>query len=358
MDYQKNSSFGVKLRYGFANTNFAPGIDGYKTIDPMHALGIGFKAGRFIEQYNASKPINGLINAAYTLIDRQNFMKIYQKEVLSVYVDYELVNGLYARLNTQYFQREAMVNHTDYSFAKKDKPFSSNNPLNAANDAAAFTQHQGMETGISFRYRHKQKYESMPGYKNVIGSKYPELYFTYKAGFGTRDLSYHYNYAELGIGKDIDLNGFGEFKFDVTAGSFFTKKNMQFIDYKHFNGNQTLFITNSGGQFNTAVWGRTRLNGFHALDYYTYSTASSFVELHLLHNFRGLLISKIPLVRKMKAREIAGINSLQTEVLNYNELYFGLTHIFSFLNVDAGTASNSKTGTIGWFYRIGINIDL
>ncbi len=360
MDYHKHSSAALILRYGFANKNFAPGILGYYSIDPEHAFGIGYKGGRFIEQYNNAKPINGLINAAYTLIDRQNFMKIYQKDVLSFFLDYELVNGLYGRFKAQYFQREAMVNHTDYSFSKTDRsnPFSSNNPLNPGNDLPAFIQHQGTEFGISFRYLHKQKYESMPGYKQVLGSKYPEIYFTYKTGFGTSNINYKFNYAELGIGKDIDMNAFGEFKFDITTGVFFLKNKLQFADYKHFNGNQTLFLFNPDNQNNIGAFARTPLTGFHALNYYTYSTTNSFVEVHLMHNFRGFFVSKIPLVRRLKAREIAGINSLQTEQLNYNELYFGLSNIFSFLRVDAGTASNSITGNLDWFYRIGLSINL
>jgi hypothetical protein len=77
-----------------------------------------------------------------------------------------------------------------------------------------------------------------------------------------------------------------------------------------------------------------------------------------MHNFQGLLMSKIPLIRKLKAREIIGINSLLTPQLNYNELYFGLTNIFSFLRLDAGTATNSLTGNLGWFYRIGLSVNL
>ena len=34
------------------------------------------------------------------------------------------------------------------------------------------------------------------------------------------------------------------FQFDVTGGVFFNNQNMNFIDYKHFNGNQTILLTN------------------------------------------------------------------------------------------------------------------
>ncbi len=358
MDYRKNSYTSLSLRYGMANQNFCPGISGYKTIDPLHAFGIGYKLGRFVEQYNPANPINGIVNAAYTLLLRENYMKIYQKDVAKIYLDDELKNGLYFRLYTEYFQRDAMVNHSDYSFAKSNKEFTSNNPLNPNNNQAAFLKHQGVEFGFSLRYIPNQKYESLPGYKNILGSKYPEFYLNYKTGYGIATIDYQYHYLDVGAGKDIKLNALGTFKFDVNAGAFFAQNNQQFLDYKHFNGNQTIFIFNPQKQYNVSINTRSRLTGFHALNYYDYSTNESFLEAHLMHNFQGLLMSKRPLIRKLKAREIIGINSLLTPQLNYNELYFGLTNIFSFLRLDAGTATNSLTGNLGWFYRIGLSVNL
>jgi len=143
VDYNQPSFIALNLRYGLANKNFSPGITGYKTINSFNSLGYGYKLGRFVAQYNNANPINGIINAAYTLLDRQNFMKIYQIEVAQIYLDKELLNGLYARANSQYFQRQAMVNHSYYSFVKNDRIYTSNNPLYAANDLPAFATHQG-----------------------------------------------------------------------------------------------------------------------------------------------------------------------------------------------------------------------
>jgi hypothetical protein len=358
LNYRKNSYTSLSLRYGIANQNFCPGISSYKDINPISSFGFGYQVGRFINQYNSANPIIGIVNAAYTLMLRENYMKIYQKDVAKVYLDYEPTNGLYIRLNTEYFQREAMVNHSDYSFDDSDKKFTSNNPLNPANDAPAFMQHQGAELGFSIKYLHKQKYESMPGYKNVLGSKYPEFYFNYRTGFGTTGINYQYHFTEIGIGKDLRLNALGTLKFDINAGTFLSSSNQQFVDYKHFNGNQTIFLFNPQKQFNTQINSRERLTGFHALNYYKYSTNESFFEAHVMHNFQGLLLSKLPLIRKLKAREIVGINSLITPQLNYNELYFGLSNIFSFLRLDAGTANNSQTGGLVWFYRVGISINI
>lgn len=358
MDFNKNSYNALSLHYGVANTNFCAGLNGYKNLDPMHAFGIGYKIGRFINQYNDEDPINGLINAYYTLMQKDNFMKIYQKDEANTYIDYEVKNGLYTRASLAYFNRTAMVNHSNYSLVDSKKDFTSNNPLNPSIDNPAFVGHQGAEIGFSVRYVHKQKYESMPGYKNVLGSKYPELYANFKSGFGTTQIKYQYQFLELGLGKDLKLNALGVFKFDMNVGAFMFAKNLQFIDYKHFNGNQTIFLFNPQKQYNSAIDSRNRISGFHALDYYAFSTNQWFVETHLMHNFQGLVISKIPLIRRLKAREIVGINNLITPQVSYNELYFGLTNILNFFRIDVGTASNSTNPKQDWFYRVGVSINI
>jgi hypothetical protein len=77
-----------------------------------------------------------------------------------------------------------------------------------------------------------------------------------------------------------------------------------------------------------------------------------------MHNFQGLVISKIPLIRRLKAREIVGINNLITPQVSYNELYFGLTNILNFFRIDVGTASNSTNPKQDWFYRVGVSINI
>jgi 3D (Asp-Asp-Asp) domain-containing protein len=101
---------------------------------------------------------------------------------------------------------------------------------------------------------------------------------------------------------------------------------------------------------------RTQISEFHALDYYSYSTNTKFLEYHASHNFRGFFIGKIPLLRKTKFYEVAGINGLVTENGSYNEVYVGLDKIFKVLRFDVGTAINGNK--VDLFYRFGIRIGL
>ncbi|MCZ8284456.1 MAG: DUF5686 family protein, partial [Bacteroidia bacterium] len=102
---------------------------------------------------------------------------------------------------------------------------------------------------------------------------------------------------------------------------------------------------------------RPQVSGFHALNYYTYSTNTKFVEYHASHNFRGFFIGKIPLLRKTKFYEVAGINGLVTENGNYNEVYVGIDKILKFFRFDVGTAIDQDK-KIDLFYRFGIRLGL
>lgn len=341
------------LRYGFVNQNFAGGVRFYKTLNANNKSSINIKVGRYIEQYNSSNPINSLINTGYTLFARENYMKLLQKDMLNISTTRELTNGLYGRVNLQYHIREAMVNHADYAWSKHDREFTSNNPLAPLNDALAFLKHQTVEYGFSFVYLPKQKYESIDGYKQVIGSKYPDIYASFKNGIGLDNIKFNYQYMDVGTGKDIALRALGTFSFDVTAGMFFNTKNMTFADYKHFNGNQTLFLHNPENTNTPGVVTRTRLNSFHALNYYTLSSNDKFIEVHVMQNFKGFFIGKIPLLRVLKGYEIVGINFMTSPVITYNELYLGLDHILGVARVDVGRVI-SNGGSNDWFLRLGL----
>ncbi len=345
------------IRYGFVNRNLALGLIANKSIHPKTSTRIGIKLGSFIQQYNDAEPINTLLNSAYTLFDRLNYAKLLQKNVAGATFSRELVNGLYSSINLQWQQRIALTNHADFSFADRDKrAFTSNNPLSPYNDAPAFITHQSIEYGIALRYIHKQKFESYPEYKRILGSRYPDIYASFKQGIALSGLTFNYQHLEIGTGKDFDLKLLGIFSFDANAGMFFNTSNMAFVDYKHFNGNQTLFLSNPPnlnaiGNNNS----RERLTAFHALNYYGLSTQNEYIEIHALQNFRSFFVGKVPLLRKTRAYELAGINFLQSSSNTYTEAYIGLANIFSILRVDAGKVI-SNTNNNNWFFRFGLGI--
>lgn len=351
-------TFAPVIRYGFINRNLTGGLVFSKSINPKTSTTITAVAGSFMQQYNNAEPINTLLNSAYTLIDRLNYAKFLQKTTVGITLNHELVNGLYTSANLQWFSRQALTNHANYAFIDEGKrSFTSNNPLIPANDAPAFATHQGIEYKIGVRYVHRQRFENYPDYKLILGSRYPDVYLSIKQGIGLDKLKFNYQLLEAGTGKDINMQLLGTLSFDITGGVFFNTSNMTFADFKHFNGNKTMFLSNPPNRNvigNTA--GRERLTSFHALDYYTLSTNKSYIEAHAMHNFMSFFVGKIPLLRYTRAYEVAGVNFMQTGSNTYTEAYIGLAHIFNFARIDAGKViSNSNNNN--WFFRFGLGLE-
>ncbi len=102
------------------------------------------------------------------------------------------------------------------------------------------------------------------------------------------------------------------------------------MDYYHFNGNQT-------------VWSNFNYTSFNLLDYYKYSTNSQFIEAHYVHNFSGIFLSRVPLIRKAKLNEIAGFHCISSETLPmYYEISVGVEKLDA-LRVDFVTGYSNQT---------------
>ena len=95
------------------------------------------------------------------------------------------------------------------------------------------------------------------------------------------------------------------------------------MDYQHFLGNQTIVNTNN------------LLFSYRLLPYYTYSANKWFCELHAEQHFQGLLLGQLPLLKKIKAQEVAGVHFLSNNKLDYYyEFNFGLERIFQVLRAE------------------------
>lgn len=305
--------------YGFSDKRLrASGAFSYRFNQKRQAL-LTVSGGSDAVQFNANRPISKSTNTLYSLFSKDNYMKIYDKAFGRAAYQQELVNGVFFTTSIEYAQRSPLVNTTDFAWrSAKEETYQSNNPLNPANDAPAFQQNEALTFTAGMRLRYKQKYVTYPNRKIIYGSDLPDLWIQYRKGvaaFGS-DVNYDLLTARI-VKNDISLGVIGSLNFSVEGGTFLNKRNLQFMDFRHFNGNQT-FIGNPD------VYN----NSFLLLPYYKYSTSSDLVQAHLEHNFDGWILGKIPLLRKLGWREIFKAGLLYTtEQKEYFELGVGLDNI-------------------------------
>lgn len=306
---------GCNAGYGFSNEDVFGGLHASWYYKPQKFAMISAYGGKEYTQFNNDRPIIPLINSLYSLLNEQNFMKLYLKYYAKVVHTSELFNGFYFSPAVEYAERVSLINTTGFRWVKSDYNYTSNDPQNPDSTGYSFPDHQALTLDIKIKYIFKQRYYTAPNLKTVTGSKFPTLRANYKKGIYALGSRINYDLLTLGMEGDLNLKRFGNSRYSVIAGSFLNNRKMYFMDWYHFNGNQTL-ISGFG------------LNDFQLLDYYSASTRTQFIEGHFEHNFGGFFLSKIPLIKKLKLQEIGKASILTTDGKNtYGELSVGLQRL-------------------------------
>lgn len=313
-EYRKTFSLRPQIRYGFARKNLNASLTANYFYDPVKRANIGFSIGSDITDLNNLGSVSVLGNTINSLLFEINRKKFYLKQFATATTSREIARGLMVNAEIEYAQRRSLNNVTDFKFFNTDSAFSSNNPFAPVGDTLLFPANRAFKLSVSARYTFDQRYITRPDGRFYEPSKYPALEVTYRKGikslFGS---DADYDFLALEVSQDrIRLGLLGYSSFSVSAGRFIRSKQLYYVDYKHFRGNQ-------GTTFNPA------LRNFHFLDFYLNSTGNKYLEAHAEHNFSGFLFNKIPLVRKAKLEEIAGASYLSNpNIKQYTEIYFGL----------------------------------
>ncbi|GAB3534553.1 DUF5686 and carboxypeptidase regulatory-like domain-containing protein [Pontibacter brevis] len=331
------------VRYGFSNEKLNAKLRLSYQYDPIKNSTVSVEGGRYVEQISAVNPISPFVNTVYTLVAERNFMKLYQRDFGRVSYRGEPLNGVYFHGWVDYAHRMPLHNTTDYTFRSREDTesrFTSNVPVNAELADASFSAHEALTLSLNVSIQPGQRYITRPDNKINLGSKYPTFTLGFRTGIHALGSDVNYSTAALRISDDASMGLFGRSKYSVTGGSFWDRQNMYLMDYKHFNGNRTLFA---------GVY-----EGFQLLDYYRYSTNNRYLEAHYEHHFNGFLFNKIPLFRKLKWQEVISLNYLNTqESRHYLELGLGIEHIFKVIRMDFVTSfqegNKARTGIMFGF---------
>lgn len=321
----------VKADYGISEDRLR--FDGYilRNYNWKDKLRLYVMGGSKVAQFNNSEPISPIINAVSTLFFERNYMKLYELNYGRLGYSQEVVNGLHITASAGYENRKPLFNNTDYvMIPNADINYTSNNPL-APTDFTntAISEHNIVKSVLSARINFAQKYYSNPDMKFNLGSnKYPTLNLTIENGVATSESQYNYTQFEGGLRQSITVGNKGELNYNLKGGGFANGDGISFVDYKHFNGNQT--------RVGTAP---NYTNVFNLMPYYQFSTNKSYFEGHLEHDFRGWVLGKIPGINQLNFNLIVGAHILGTEKQKpYSEFSVGLDNVgfgkFRLLRID------------------------
>ncbi|WP_343703027.1 DUF5686 and carboxypeptidase regulatory-like domain-containing protein [Chitinophaga sp.] len=327
------------VRYGFNNTHlnaytglrlFGNNEDGFGSRNVWTLEG-----GKKVQQFNRENPIGPIMNSLYTLLLKENYMKLYEIWFTRAQFSRNFQNAMHLSAEVNYESRIPVENTTDFVvFKDARKTFTPNHPQELA--ALPFEREQVLTVSGMLRYQPGQRFIEYPRYKQAIGSKYPTFTLQYTKGFIDGD----FDKWKFSVRDDMNFKLLGALQYNLSAGGFFNNKSVSIPDLQHFNGNQTFYNIKY-------------VNSFQLAPYYQYSTSAGFyAAANVEHHFNGLLTNKIPLFNRLKWNLVAGSNAFYVNrANNYVEVFAGLENIFKVIRVDVVAGYQSQADT-----RIGVRV--
>ena len=343
-DEAKEFSINSTLRYGFSNTHWNANTLITYRYSKIKNASVTLDAGTDVQQFNPAEPISPLINSIYTLFGEKNFMKLYERRYADLTYRSEITNGLDWKWNIEYSQRERLSNTSDYKVRDIEGREYTLNVPDVLTGTTGFPVHEAFVVELETRIRIGQKYISRPDSKYNLGTKFPTFRIAYRKAFDFAGGDVKYDMVRLQIDDQVSVGMLGRLFYKAVYRKMFDVDRAFVADYLHFNGNKTAL-----SNFN--------LDEFKNLPYYTFSTNNYGMEIHAEQNFGGFFLNKIPLIRKIKLKEIIGFHYLKTDLLNnYMEFSAGVEKI-GLLRFEVYTSLNDgKRGNFGIMVGSKLNI--
>ncbi len=315
------------VRYGFDDGRlFAKGRIRHR-FNSVNRWFLQLEGGHYISQFNGDA-MPELHNSLYTIFLEINHWRLYEKNYIKFSTGGEIVNGFKMNFVFEADHRKVLQNAnplTHFYINNNNRSFGSNTDFKNPTVLLPSAPGWFITTQLQLSYTPGQKYMMRPKFKLDYPSKWPTFGVAGRLVFVNIDGSSSigdFMEGEFFMDQSIDMGIIGNSEYFVSAGYFF-KKPAYFFGYHHFNTTQTAFAP------------RDELRSFWTLPYYQASTNEWFVQAHYQHHFEGLLLGKIPGIKKAKIYEVVGFHFLYNPVIkDYYEFTVGFENIFRIIRVD------------------------
>lgn len=319
LDYTGNA------RYSFARHRLNGTLGASYLFHKLDNL-VSLSAGRFVRQINGRDPITPFINTVYSLLLEENYLKLYERSFVNLTVNKWFSEQFSVLSNLEYALRSPLENnHFKPWIDQKDKAYSSNAPTYIESPDSYLGQHRTVLLNVALRIRPFAKAGRYNGRKYTINRNKPNFTLGGRTGLLAES---RFSQLEFAYDQRWELEKLGDLRINAKIGAFLDKPKY-LIDYHHFNGNQTILST---GNFDS----------FRNLDYYTYSTAQNYLEIHANNRFQQFLLTQIPVLRLAGFQEHVLLNYFNAfgQGNRYVEVGYGFTTGVSFLGLGAEVVSS------------------
>ena len=298
---KKNIYIYTFLSYGLRNHDLNGNIRFTRMYNPFNHGYYGIELGRSFQYFYAG-------DAWINLLKRSS---LYLNNSIDLKHGLEIVNGLFLNTTLSIALRRSIAG---YKQGLIDTVF---NEIAGDNEAVYFQPYNATYALVDINYTPHQKYIREPKEKIILGSAWPTFFAIWKKGLnGVLNSQVNFDYFETGMQQSIKLGLLGVSSYTIKTGSFINTKDVRLADYKfQRRGDPVLFLNPK--------------EAFQALDS-TFAVFKRFYEGHYIHEFNGAILNKIPLLKKLQLREIAGAGFLVAPErdLRYAEFFTGVERVF------------------------------
>lgn len=311
--------------YAFAREAFMSTISVYYRYNGLKQASFRLRGGRTTSDFDSKTGITENLNLITTLVLKDNYLKLYQKDYIHFSHSTEIVNGVQLFTGFEYAKRMQLTNHSDfYLWNPLDHEFTSNIPPLDNFNTNLVNDHNASILSLNVRYTPEHYYRINNGVKWNTHSRFPTFGLSYNKGIKNLfESDVDFDQLEFSIRQGIAVRRLGALRYQLTAGSFLNSADMYFADYKHFGTNTPFIIGTSEG------------STFRLLDFYDYSTNKSYFEGHVRLENDRMILKRLPVLNKTLMREAIYINYLfSAGNYPYYEIGYGLNQIFLMFNAE------------------------
>jgi hypothetical protein len=299
---RKDISLYSELSYGFRNKDINGTIHLKRKYNPFNQGYYQVRINRSFDHiYEGDAWINQIKRSSYFL--NNNFV---------VGQGLEVMNGFFI-----YTEASLALRRSVNGYKTNDRLDSLLKGVLDDNQPVAFDPYNAAYVRLMADYTPGQRYIREPKEKIILGSKWPTFFATFYKGIpGPINSKANFDYLEFGVLQKISLGLMGITRYTIKSGSFLNKKELKLLDYSYQRQGDPFLFMNPD-------------DAFQALDS-TFPLFDRFYSGHMVHEFNGAIINKIPLLKKLQLREIAGGGFLiaPERNLRYGELFAGVERVF------------------------------
>jgi hypothetical protein len=318
-------NFVPDLRWAFSRGKLMWVISTNYRFDKIKHRQLFFRAGNTSKDINNEGGINPFINSLTSLLQKNNYLKLYESRYFTLGYSGEISNGLNLQFSTNFEDRNTLSNTTNFSFFKSNEVFSDNIPVNryllpGSNEINALRNQSHLDFLTQISYTPLQKYRIKNGIKTKVGSDWPTFDLTWQHGIN--DFSEikqglrRYDMFRFEVSRNSTVGAFSNFRWRIKASGFLDNRDLTFYDFFHFNSQPFPLLINNYE------------DAFMIPSFYSLSTPEFYVEAHIKYTTPYLLLKLLPLMSNTLMRENISLSYLGTRFQpNYTEIGYSISEI-------------------------------